>query len=151
MPPQFYDIGRTYPRPLMPVLRIGHWGFPTMKTTQGVSSSDRNSKRLRDGIQVTSLSPREEETLRLVTQGLTNKEIAVSLNIAVPTVNQFVNRLFLKTGVHNRTQLAVFAVQDMRLEKLLPIKQQARTGRRFTSEPPRQAKARRASQSRKLS
>ena len=82
-----------------------------MKTTQGVSSSDHNSKRLRDGIQVTSLSPREEEILRLVTQGLTNKEIAVSLDIAVPTVNQFVNRLFLKTGVHNRTQLAVLAIQ----------------------------------------
>jgi DNA-binding CsgD family transcriptional regulator len=82
-----------------------------MKTTQGVSSSHRNSKRLREGIQVTSLSPREEEILRFVTRGLTNKEIAVSLNIAIPTVNQFVNRLFLKTGVHNRTQLAVLAVQ----------------------------------------
>jgi DNA-binding NarL/FixJ family response regulator len=82
-----------------------------MKTAQGVSPSEGGTKRLRDGIQATSLSPREEEILGLVTQGLTNKEIAASLNLAVPTVNQFVNRLFLKTGVHNRTQLAVFALQ----------------------------------------
>lgn len=80
-----------------------------MKTNQGVSSRDRKSKRLRWNSAL--LSPREEEISRLVTKGLTNKEIAVSLNIAVSTVNQFVNRLFLKTGVHNRTQLAVLATQ----------------------------------------
>lgn len=93
-----------------------------MKISQCVSSSDRNSKTLRDGIQVRLLSPREEAILRLITQGLTNKEIAVSLNIAVPTVNQFVNRLFLKTGMHNRTQLAVFAVQGYETQKAVPTK-----------------------------
>lgn len=120
-----------------------------MKTTQGVSSGGRNSKRLRDGIQATSLSPREEEILRLVTQGLTNKEIAVSLNIAVPTVNQFVNRLFLKTGVHNRTQLAVFAVQGYETREAPANRNNWKKVHSGASEAGKGA--RRASQSRKLS
>lgn len=87
-------------------------GEPKMKAIQRASSSDRSTQP-RVGVQKTLVfSPREQEILQLVTRGLTNKEIAVSLDIAVPTVNQFLNRLFLKTGTHNRTQLAVSVVQQ---------------------------------------
>jgi NarL family two-component system response regulator LiaR len=55
------------------------------------------------------VSARQRQVLSLVSQGLTNKEIATSLRIAVPTVNQHIRSLLLRFGASNRTKLAVLA------------------------------------------
>lgn len=57
------------------------------------------------------LSHREQQVLNLITQGLSNKEIAERLGIAVTTVSQYLHALFFKLQVQNRTQLAVLAVR----------------------------------------
>lgn len=57
------------------------------------------------------LTKREQEVLELVSQGLTNKEIARRLEISPATVKVHVERLIGKLGVADRTQAAVLAVQ----------------------------------------
>ena len=51
-----------------------------------------------------SLSPREEEILELVRQGLTNAEIAQALYLSVSTVKVHIRHIFEKLGVRTRTE-----------------------------------------------
>jgi LuxR family maltose regulon positive regulatory protein len=60
------------------------------------------------------LSEREIEVLRLIAGGLSNREIADALYIAVSTVKSHANNIFGKLGVKSRTQ-AVARAQDMGL------------------------------------
>jgi DNA-binding NarL/FixJ family response regulator len=50
------------------------------------------------------LSPREEEVLRLVAEGLTNKEIARQLMVSENTVKTHVTSLFNRLGVDSRAR-----------------------------------------------
>lgn len=52
------------------------------------------------------ISKREEEVILLVCQGLTNQEIADALFISLKTVKDHNYRIFQKTGVRNRVELA---------------------------------------------
>lgn len=56
-----------------------------------------------------AFSTRELQVLRCVARGLTDKEIARELGIALPSVRTYVQRLFEKTGVHRRSGLSRFA------------------------------------------
>jgi DNA-binding CsgD family transcriptional regulator len=58
-----------------------------------------------------SLSPREREVLRLITEGLGNAEIAKRLSISEKTVRNHVSNLFDKLGVWTRAQAIVFAME----------------------------------------
>lgn len=57
------------------------------------------------------LSPRETEVLRLLTDGLGNKEIADRLVISVSTVRTHVDHILEKLSVSGRTQAAVKALK----------------------------------------
>jgi DNA-binding NarL/FixJ family response regulator len=57
------------------------------------------------------LTPREIQTLRLVAMGLSNKEIADSLEISVETVKEHVQNMLRKLSVSDRTQAAVWAIR----------------------------------------
>jgi len=58
---------------------------------------------------VLGVSPRELEVVRLVSEGLSNKEIAGRLHLSVRTVESHVRHALTKTGLVNRTQLATRA------------------------------------------
>lgn len=58
-----------------------------------------------------TLTERETEVLRLLAQGLANKEIARSLTIGEKTVKTHVSNILAKLGVQSRTQAALSAVQ----------------------------------------
>lgn len=53
-----------------------------------------------------SISRREQEIVRLICQGRTNKEIEDELFISMATVKDHISNIFRKTGVSNRVQLA---------------------------------------------
>ena len=53
-----------------------------------------------------ALTPREHEIAGLVSNGLSNQEIADSLFLSVRTVETHVDRILGKLGFHNRTRLA---------------------------------------------
>ncbi|MFN2242820.1 MAG: response regulator transcription factor, partial [Anaerolineae bacterium] len=55
------------------------------------------------------LSEREREILRLVAQGLTNREIADRLCLAQGTVKNYVTIILQKLGARDRTQAALRA------------------------------------------
>lgn len=56
------------------------------------------------------LSDREQEVLELVAQGLSSKEIAARLNIAVNTVNTHRKSITRKTGIKSVAGLAVYVM-----------------------------------------
>jgi predicted ATPase/DNA-binding CsgD family transcriptional regulator len=55
------------------------------------------------------ISTREIDVVRLVAEGLSNKEIAGRLHLSVRTVETHVRHMLTKTGLVNRTQLATWA------------------------------------------
>lgn len=58
------------------------------------------------------LSPREKQVLRLIKEGASNPEISAALNISPHTVKSHVVHIFNKLNVNDRTQAAVWAVQN---------------------------------------
>jgi DNA-binding NarL/FixJ family response regulator len=59
-----------------------------------------------------SLSQREVEVIRLLAQGLGNKEIAAALSISENTVKTHVRHILDKLGLRNRAEAAAYAVQS---------------------------------------
>ncbi|MGE5331804.1 MAG: response regulator [Nitrospirota bacterium] len=62
------------------------------------------------------LSPREEEVLREIARGASNKEIARTLDIAETTVKIHVQHILRKLGLSSRVQAAVYASDRGRIE-----------------------------------
>jgi DNA-binding NarL/FixJ family response regulator len=61
-----------------------------------------------------SLQQREADVLRLLVQGLANKEIAARMEISESTVKNTLQQLFTKTGVRTRSQLVRVALEEYR-------------------------------------
>ncbi len=57
------------------------------------------------------LTPREEEVLRMVTEGFANKAIARRLGITERTVKSHLTHIFQRLGVADRTQAALWATR----------------------------------------
>ncbi|QNM81993.1 response regulator transcription factor [Sphingomonas sabuli] len=57
------------------------------------------------------LSPRERELVSLVRQSMRNRDIAERLGITEGTVKVYLHSIFEKTGVVNRTELAIRAAE----------------------------------------
>ena len=55
------------------------------------------------------LSCREVQVVKLIQQAKLNKEIAHELNLTEGTIKEYLNRIFRKVGVKNRTELAIWA------------------------------------------
>jgi serine/threonine protein kinase/DNA-binding CsgD family transcriptional regulator len=63
------------------------------------------------------LTPRELDVIRLVSEGLSNKEIGLALSISPRTVNFHLDNLFAKLGVRSRTEAAIFALRQGWIER----------------------------------
>ncbi|WP_371525109.1 response regulator transcription factor [Streptomyces sp. NBC_01283] len=59
--------------------------------------------------ELASLSPREQDILALIGDGLTNREIGKKLYLSEKTVKNHISRLLAKLGVQRRVQAAVLA------------------------------------------
>ena len=58
------------------------------------------------------ITSREHDVLRLMVEGLANKQIAQRLGIGEKTVKTHVSRVLAKLGVEDRTQAAVLAIRE---------------------------------------
>ena len=79
------------------------------------SVTTRVLERLRKGSEedelLASLSPQERNILRLIADGLTNRQIAEQVHLAEKTVKNYVSNLLAKLGMERRTQAAVYAAR----------------------------------------
>jgi two-component system, NarL family, response regulator DevR len=79
------------------------------------SVTARVVERLRDGSEedelLARLSPQERNILRLIADGLTNRQIAEQVHLAEKTVKNYVSNLLSKLGMQRRTQAAVYAAR----------------------------------------
>jgi PAS domain S-box-containing protein len=91
---------RDYARLLEQRLSVKERGWKEVTLEQG------------DVVLSVKLSRRETDVLRLITEGYTNAQISELLDISSNTVKSYVNSLFNKLGVNDRTQAAVLATRN---------------------------------------
>lgn len=60
------------------------------------------------------LTKREEDVVRLLAEGLQNREIARELNLSEHTIKNYLFRIFDKLGVSSRVELILYAVSSTR-------------------------------------
>jgi DNA-binding NarL/FixJ family response regulator len=58
------------------------------------------------------LTPREEQVVALVAEGLGNRQIARELNLSVHTIKKYLFRIFEKLGISSRVELVLYAVNN---------------------------------------
>jgi len=71
----------------------------------------RIASRLAERMTRSSLTPRELEILKILTKGLTNKQIAHALGISDNTVRNHINSIIEKLEVSDRTEASTTAIQ----------------------------------------
>lgn len=74
--------------------------------------NQKTKSREEDSIKIESLTERETEVLKLVSNGMYNKEIAEKLQISERTVKNHLFNIFKKIDVTDRTQAALFAIRN---------------------------------------
>lgn len=77
------------------------------------------------------LSKQESKIVRLVSEGLTNREIATELGLSGHTVKNYIFKIFDKLGISNRVELALYVVSkeahiDLQVEEILQTSQPRR-------------------------
>jgi DNA-binding NarL/FixJ family response regulator len=86
-------------------------GAAPMRSGELKRVSSAMAKRQPSATGGVQLTPRETQVLRVVAMGLSNQEIADSLEISVETVKEHVQNLLRKLAVTDRTQAAVWALR----------------------------------------
>jgi len=84
---------------------------------QAARIADRPGKSIDGGpkIQVpfdVELTPTELRVVQFVARGMANREIADELNVSQRTIESHVSNMLGKTGLHNRTELARWAIEN---------------------------------------
>ena len=80
------------------------------------SQMDLSASRSTSVAFASDLTAREAEVIRLIARGASNQEIADDLVIALPTVKRHIYNIFMKFGVHRRTQAVEFARENHIIE-----------------------------------
>jgi PAS domain S-box-containing protein len=85
-------------------------------------------------IDLSALTPRERDVMKLLCDGLSDKEIAAALEVATTTVRNRVSSLYSKLGLHRRSEVILWArkrglLQDKRREELPAHNSQRRRSR----------------------
>ena len=76
----------------------------------------RVQRRMMEDQRLESLSEQERRVLELLSEGLSNREIAAEMFLAEKTVKNYVSNLLAKLGFHRRTEAALFAQKHLKPE-----------------------------------
>ncbi len=79
-------------------------------------SSQKLIKRMQTQSKQNDLTEQEEKILRLIGEGMTNKEIGRILGLTEKTVRNYISNLFSKMDFKNRSQAAVYVVKKNMFE-----------------------------------
>ena len=58
------------------------------------------------------LTPREASVIRLITNGLSNEEVALHLNLSINSVKSYIRSTYRKIGAGSRAQAVVWGVRN---------------------------------------
>src|SRR5581483_5372297 len=58
------------------------------------------------------LTPREEQVVALVAEGLSNRQVAEELNLSEHTIKKYLFRIFEKLGISTRVELVLYAMNN---------------------------------------
>lgn len=97
---------------LAQAIRSAAAGKPTLHPMAAQRMMQELSNPSRKANPVDEISPREMEVLQLIGRGMSNKEIGERLYIGERTVKTHVSHLLEKLQMQDRTQLAIYAVQN---------------------------------------
>ncbi len=75
-------------------------------------ASDAVTRSRESALESVRMTSREREVIDLIGEGLSNKEIALRLNIATHTVKSHVRNVMEKLALHTRLQIAAFAHKE---------------------------------------
>ncbi len=98
-----YLLKDTSSEVLLQAIRSAHQGKKFLPQSIG--------ERLSERMVFSELTPRETDVLALIVQGMSNQQIANTLEIAEKTVRIHVSNVLAKLGVGDRTQAAISALQ----------------------------------------
>ena len=77
----------------------------------------RVQRRVQEQNRLEALSPQELRILQLLTEGLTNREIADEMFLAEKTVKNYVSNLLGKLGFQRRTEAALYGQKYLEFDK----------------------------------
>ncbi len=99
------------PADLMEAIRAAYHGEARLHPT--VMRKLMNQVAAQQPIQAAApdLTEREMDVLRLVAEGMSNREIAAKLVISEKTVKTHISSLLSKLGLEDRTRLAIYAIK----------------------------------------
>lgn len=109
-----YLLKKIEPRDLFEMLRgvfRGEAPISRATATKILNEFARQVQRGPEEVAEEKLSPREQEALQLITEGLTNKEIGNRLGITENTVKNHLKNILAKLHLENRVQAATFSLQ----------------------------------------
>jgi two-component system, NarL family, response regulator LiaR len=106
-----YLLKDSGPDELVSSIRGVHQGLPWLEPTIARKVLLELSQPPKAGSPVDPLSERELDVLRLIAQGLSNKEIADQLVVTEFTVRSHVSKILSKLHLVSRTQAALFALK----------------------------------------
>ena len=81
--------------------------FRHLAGTQSRAAPAHTDAAIGDGFSTEELTDKEERVLRLITDGLSNRQIAQAMALAEGTVKNYVSRIMGKLHANTRTELAV--------------------------------------------
>lgn len=76
-----------------------------MRSREGFRGPERSGGRI---------TRRQAQMLELAAEGLTDKEIAARLGLAVPTIRSYWQRLYKENRIHNRAAAMAFWLRGVR-------------------------------------
>jgi DNA-binding NarL/FixJ family response regulator len=74
--------------------------------------SEVPSLRVLNSTGTSLLTPREEQVVALVAEGLSNRQIARELDLSEHTIKKYLFRIFEKLGISSRVELVLYAVNN---------------------------------------
>ncbi len=80
-----------------------------MRHKSNISLDDTNRIQVPSNVELT---PTETKVVQLVAQGLSNRQVADKLSVSQRTIESHVSNMLTKTTLHNRTELARWAIEN---------------------------------------
>ncbi len=106
---------------LIKALRTIHHGggvlIPPLIAAKIVEEMRRDRRSDRPPTLIEPLTEREEEILRLLGRGHSNKQISEQLFLSEGTIKNYISRIYAKLGARDRTQAALWAVEHKLLKE----------------------------------